>query len=282
MIAAGGRLRLDAIVLPSGKNQETSFGARVLDGRAHQRVDQLLQHDLTRYRFGHLDHGRQIEMLDWMSGSSRSHRRSTLGSDLRIELLELSNLGIRSPAEIAVAGIAQVGRCNRLEAARRVKAAGPLVGDRLIVDKAVRVRRMHGFLIEVLRVEHAAFNPGDFRTNDRCAALKGDRVMLGPHFELLVVTDQSLEVLPPLVARGDLTGCSMRQRTVKLKVGGFEVCRRAATGAVARSAQRQRQMSGPRQEIAPATCGPNSEIREAPRLGSLARWRSVSRSLYPS
>ena len=87
-----------------------------------------------------------------------------------------------------MAGIPQVGGRNLLEAARRVKAPGPLVGDRLIVDKAVRVRRTHGFLIEVLRVEHAAFNPGDFRTNDRCAVLEGDRVMLGPHFDLLVVS----------------------------------------------------------------------------------------------
>ena len=91
------------------------------------------------------------------------------------------------------------------------------------MDKALGVRRTHGFLIEVLSVEHAAFNPGDFRTHDRCAILKGDRVVLGPHFELLVVTDESLEVLPPLVARGNIVGCSMRERTVEVKFDGFEV-----------------------------------------------------------
>ena len=48
VIAAGGRLRLDAIVIPLRKNQQTSLGAGVLDSRAHQRVDQLLQDDLAR------------------------------------------------------------------------------------------------------------------------------------------------------------------------------------------------------------------------------------------
>ena len=132
-----------------------------------------------------------------------------------IQLLELANLAFSAPTEVAVPRIPQVGRRNLLEAARRVKASGPLVGDRLIVDKAVGVRRTHGFLIEVLSFEHAAFNPGDFRTNDRCAVLEGHRVVLGPHLELLVVTGQSLEVLPPLVARGEVTGCSMRERTIK-------------------------------------------------------------------
>ena len=223
VIGTGCCLRLNLVVVCSRKNQETSFGARVLNGCAHQRVDQPLKHDLTRNRFGHLDHGRQIEVLDGCLYRRCRIGDRLLGSDLRIELLELSNLCVRAPAAIAVAGIPQVGRRNFLEAARRVKASGPLVGDRLIVDKALGVRRTHGFLIEVLSVEHAAFNPGDFRTHDRCAILKGDRVVLGPHVELLVVTDESLEVLPPLVARGNIVGCRMRERTVEVKFDGFEV-----------------------------------------------------------
>jgi hypothetical protein len=63
-----------------------------------------------------------------------------------------------------------------------------LVG-RLIVDKALAVRRTHDVLIEVLRFEPAAFNPGDLRTHDRGAILKRHRVVLGPHVELLVMSD---------------------------------------------------------------------------------------------
>ena len=173
---------------PLGGKRGTHERARLPTG-AHQRVDHPLKHDLTRNRFGHLDHGRQIEVLDGCLYRGCRIGDRLLGSDLRIELLELSNLCIRAPAAIARAGIPQVGRRNLLEAALRVKASGPLVGDRLIVDKALGVRRTHGFLIEVLSFEHAAFNPGDFRTNDRRAVLKSHGVMFGPHFELLVVTD---------------------------------------------------------------------------------------------
>ena len=91
------------------------------------------------------------------------------------------------------------------------------------MDKALNVRRTHGFLIEVLRVERAVFNPGDLRSHDRSAILKGDWVVLGPHVELLVVTDESLEVSPPLVVRGHIVGCRMRERTVEVKFDGFKV-----------------------------------------------------------
>ena len=143
------------------------------------------------------------------------------GSDLRVELHELSNLRVGSPAAIARSGIPQVSGRNRLEAARRIKASGPLVGDRLDVDKAVGVRRTHGFLIEVLSVEHTALNPGDLGTHERLTALEGDGVVLGPRLELLVVTDQRVEVLLPRVARGRLMGTSTRQRAVKLEVRRF-------------------------------------------------------------
>ena len=128
----------------------------MLNGRAHQRVDQPLEHDLTRNRFRHFDHGREIEVLDGCLYRRCRIGDRLLGPDLRIELLKLSNLAVRAPAAIAGAGVSPVGGRNLLEAARRVKASGPLVGDRLIVDKALGVRRTHGFLIEVLRFENAA------------------------------------------------------------------------------------------------------------------------------
>ena len=64
LVTAGRGFRFDPVFIPLRKNQHTSFGAGVLDGRAHERVDQLLQDNLTRQRLGHLDHGCQIEVLD--------------------------------------------------------------------------------------------------------------------------------------------------------------------------------------------------------------------------
>ncbi len=44
-----------------------------------------------------------------------------------------------------------------LEAARRVEAGGELIGERLIVDKAVDARRADGLLVKALGIELPAF-----------------------------------------------------------------------------------------------------------------------------
>src|SRR5580700_1043671 len=64
LIAAGGSFRFGAIAISSRKNQQTSLGPSVLDCCAHDGVDQFLQYDLTRHSFGHLDHSRELELLD--------------------------------------------------------------------------------------------------------------------------------------------------------------------------------------------------------------------------
>ena len=188
-IALGRDFGFYPIFITSRKHQQTSLGAGVLDGRAHERVDQLLQDDLSRYRFRDLDHCRKIEVRNGRLYRRRRIGGSLFGFDLRVELHELSSLRVGSPAPIARSGIPQVSSRNRLEAARRIKTSSSLVGDRLDVDKAVGVRRTHGFLIEVLSVEHPALNPGDLGTHERRTALEGYGVVLGPRLELLVVTD---------------------------------------------------------------------------------------------
>ena len=51
------------MLITSRKNQQTSLGAGVLDCRAHERIDQLLQDDLARYRFRDLDHGPEVKVF---------------------------------------------------------------------------------------------------------------------------------------------------------------------------------------------------------------------------
>jgi len=211
-IAAARRgFRFDSIVIPVRKNQHASFSAGMLDGRAHQRVDQLLQHDLARHRFGDLHHGRQVEAFDGRLDRGALLRGRLVGPELRMELIELSNLAFGAPAQVTIPRIPKVGRRNLLEASRRVKASGPLVGDRLVVDEAVRVRRTRGLFIKVLRVEHASFDPGDFSADDRRAVFKGDGVVLGPHANLLVVANQGVEVQRLLIGRCRIASCSAPQ-----------------------------------------------------------------------
>src|SRR5258706_12205162 len=132
LVTAGRDFCLYPIVIPSRKNQHTSFGAGMLDGRTHERADQLLQDNLTRQRFGALHHGRQIEALDGCLYRGVGLRDRLVRPEVRIQLLELSNLAFSAPTDVAVPRISQVSRRNLLEAACRVKASGALVGDRLI------------------------------------------------------------------------------------------------------------------------------------------------------
>src|SRR5262249_25389397 len=45
-------------------NQEASLGAGVLEGRAHEPVDELFQNDLARKYLRDFDHGCEVELLD--------------------------------------------------------------------------------------------------------------------------------------------------------------------------------------------------------------------------
>ena len=86
-----------------------------------------------------------------------------------------------------------------LETARRVEARGELVGERLVVDKAVCARRADGLFVKALGVELAAFDACDLGADQRGAVLEILRAILRPDFELPVVSGQSLEMLLSLV-----------------------------------------------------------------------------------
>jgi hypothetical protein len=54
---------------------------------------------------------------------------------------------------------------DRFKTTRRVEARGQLVGERLIVDKAVCAGRADGLFVEALGIEFSALKAGNFRTN---------------------------------------------------------------------------------------------------------------------
>ena len=75
LVVASASIRCSS---PRGKNQQPALGACVLDRRAHQRVDQLLQHDLARDSLRDLDHGREIEVFDRRPDRARRSRAPAL------------------------------------------------------------------------------------------------------------------------------------------------------------------------------------------------------------
>src|SRR5262249_47095991 len=150
-------------------------------------VNQFLQDNLTRHRFGYFDDGRQIEVLDRSQYRRCRIRDGLVRSDLRVQPLELSSLPICSPTQVAVAGIAQVRCRNPLEPACRVETPCQLVRKTLVVDKAIRTCRTDSFLIELFSIELTIFDAGDLRADERGTVLKSFGVVLGPHFELPVM-----------------------------------------------------------------------------------------------
>ena len=90
---------------PSRQDQQTALGARLLNRRAHERVDQFFQDNLARDGLRHLDHGREVEVFDRRRDRARRAGRRLFRPKVRIQLLELPHLAIGSPTQVAVAGV---------------------------------------------------------------------------------------------------------------------------------------------------------------------------------
>jgi len=134
----------------------------------------------------------------------------------------LPDLAVGTPAEVAVPGVVQIHVRDLLETTCRVEAGGEFVGERLIVDKAVCVRRVDGLFVKMLGLDFAAFDTCDLGADQRGAIFEILRAVLRPYFELSVVGGQSLEMLASLVGRCGLAGCCLGECTVEVILCRFE------------------------------------------------------------
>src|SRR5712691_6154259 len=125
-------------------------------------------------------------------------------------MVQLLYFAIGPPALIAIPGFDQIRVCELLETTCCVESRGDLVGDRLIIDKAVAVRRADGLFVQVLGLEHAAFDPGNLRAYQCGAVFKILRTMLRPYLVLLLVSSQRLEMPLSHFVRCGITGRSSR------------------------------------------------------------------------
>src|SRR6266403_1303465 len=89
ILTTSGRFRLDLQLIAARDNQETSFGASVLDGGAHEFVDQLFQNHLARKCLRGLNHCREIKLFDRRFDRACHTWRTIVLSQLRVELIEL-------------------------------------------------------------------------------------------------------------------------------------------------------------------------------------------------
>ena len=73
-----------------------------------------------------------------------------------IELVELPYFAIGPPTLIAIPGFDQVCVCELLETTYCVESRGNLVGDRLVVDNAVAMRRADALFVKALGIQGKA------------------------------------------------------------------------------------------------------------------------------
>src|SRR5580704_14388587 len=103
-------------------------------------------------------------------------------------MIQLRYFAVSPPTLIAMPGFVQIRICERLETTCCVEARGDLIGNRLIVDESIGVRRADGLFVKAFGFDHAAFYSCDFGSCQSNTVFEILRAMLRPYFELFVVS----------------------------------------------------------------------------------------------
>src|SRR5215510_7542765 len=188
----------------------------MLDGRAHELIDQLFQNYLTRQRLRDPEHCREIELFDGRFNGTRRASHVLVFPQPRMELIELPHLSVGAPSQIAPSCVSQVEMCNLLETARRVKAGSQLVGERLVVDKAIRACRHDGAFVKVHGVERASLETGNLCGYQRCTIFEVLRTMRCPGLKLLPVSRERFSLLHVRGWSRRLAQCGARERGIEM------------------------------------------------------------------
>src|SRR5215469_3042253 len=189
----------------------------MLDNRAHQSVDQLVQNQLARECLRDLDHRREIETVDRRFDRPRWCRPATVLPQLRMELIELPHLSIGSPSEVTPPCVSQIEIRDLLESARRIKAGSQLVGERFVMDKTVCACRRDGAVVKVHGIERASLDTGNLSADQRSTILEVWRTIDRPGPKLLLMSPKYFSMLGVRVGPNRLTQCGARQRGIKVK-----------------------------------------------------------------
>src|SRR5262249_51089693 len=206
----------------SSEQQHRSFGTSVLDRGTHQRVEQLFKDHFAGNGLRDLDHGRQVELFE--RGVDRPSRNcgGVSYSQVRIELIELPDLPIGAPTEIAVTGISQVRMRDGVEPTCRVEPSRQLVGARLVVDELVLARGSDRVFIQALRIKLSSLDASDLCSDEPRAVLEILRAIPRPDIELSLMKGQSFQMLYALVGRCGVAVCRASKRAAKVVFGSLE------------------------------------------------------------
>src|SRR3954469_14556196 len=149
--------------ITSWQNQQTSLSAGVFDGRAHQRIDQLLEDDFTRHRFRDLDHSAEVKLFNHLRDPSCGSRRGALVALLRVGLIHLPHLAESAPSKVGITRLSLIDVSEGSEAARRIKARSQFERQRLLLNETVVPCRSDRLLVQVHGLGWPAFDTSDLR-----------------------------------------------------------------------------------------------------------------------
>src|SRR6266478_7456873 len=148
MAAAGRRFRRGPWLVAVEQDEQATLGPGMFDRDPQQRLDELAEDDLARYRLRGLEHRPDIQLLSGRANGSGGRCRDWCVAEMRMKLFELPHLAERAPAKIAAPRLPQTGMSDRLDAARRIEARGHLMGQALVLHEAVLACRVNGLFVQ--------------------------------------------------------------------------------------------------------------------------------------
>ncbi len=143
-------------------------------------------------------------------------RRTIVLPQRGIELFELSHLPKGSPPQIGTPCVSPVEMRNLLEAARCVAAGSQLVGQRLVVNEAIRPRRTNGSLVQIHCLGQTPLDARNLRADQRRTILEVLWTVVRPCPELSFVRRQCLPMLCIRIGARGLAACGARKRRIEV------------------------------------------------------------------
>src|ERR1700682_300920 len=107
LAAAGRRFRRDPWLVAGEQDKQATLGPGMFDRDPQQRLDELAEFDLARYRLRGLEHRSDIQLPGGRANGGGGRCRDWCVAEMRIKLFELPHLSGGSPTEVAVASVAQ-------------------------------------------------------------------------------------------------------------------------------------------------------------------------------
>src|SRR5580658_3057781 len=200
------------LVVPN-QDQQAPLCPGMLDCNSHELLDQPWQDDLTRKCLRSFHYSLDVEM-----SGKRANRRQRSRFSLptqAVQFAELLYFSVSSPMRVEGSGVLQIRICDLRQSANSIEARCHFVGQRFTVNEAVHVCGVDSLLVKLFGVERAAFDAGNFRSNQCGAAFEILRAKFCPYCQTFVVSCESIEMFLALARRRGIAARRANKCTVK-------------------------------------------------------------------